>query len=91
MLTMLEIKGWETFSIRRKKNTCGSGSRPTLFFSADPGIPILQISQYSALVSNSIKHLSVLCYGFTFHGIETMFCKFIPVILIYSCCLPGAS
>ena len=21
---------------RRKKNTCGSGSRPTLFFSADP-------------------------------------------------------
>jgi hypothetical protein len=34
--TQGEIGRFEGSSLGEKKNTCGSGSRPTLFFSADP-------------------------------------------------------
>jgi hypothetical protein len=33
-----------TERLRRKKNTCGSGSRPTLFFPADPIIFSTQLT-----------------------------------------------
>jgi hypothetical protein len=36
MSDSIEFSHFDFYSLGVKKNTCGSGSRPTLFFSADP-------------------------------------------------------